>query len=205
MLRNPDPEGYMCDKLLDMMEDVPFYKIKVTEFCRFAGVSRSAFYAHFDSIYDVIQKIEDDFFDGLVAEDEFTLDAVTGATNREITQELMRNTSEYLQKNLRVSRILLGENGEPSFSARLGTRIRRITERLIGETGIDISPEQRRLLVEYATGGQLAAARYIATHSNGMDADAINDFTVNVIIGSFNGIVESNRASTELTHGSEQA
>lgn len=196
MLRNPDPEGYMCEKLLDMMEEVPFYKIKVTEFCRFAGVSRGAFYSHFDSIYDLIQKIEDDYFDGLIAEDEFTLDTVSNKSNEDVTRELMRNTSEYLQRNLRTSRILLSENGEPSFAARMSARIRRITERLVDEAGIDMPPEQKRLLIEYSTGGQLSAARYISAHADEMDAKAIDEFTMNVVVGSWNSILEEN-ASTK--------
>ena len=194
MLRNPDPEGYMCDRLLDMMEDVPFHKIKVTEFCRFANVSRSAFYAHFDSIYDVIQKIEDDYFAGMPGEGEFVFSQIAGSSDSQVVAELMRITGEYANAHLREFRILSGENGEPSFRYRLARRVRAIASKLIDDSGMVMEPTQRDLLVEFTVGSQIAAAHWMSTHADEVDADAIAMFSVDVVLAAFEGVLSRNHA-----------
>ena len=195
MLRNPDPEGYMCSKLLDMMEKVPFYKIKVTEFCRFAAVSRSAFYAHFDSIYDVIQKVEDDFFAGMPSEEDYALEGVRPEERSHALHELMRANTDYTNAHIRELRILLSENGEPSFRGRLARRIRTVARYQLEDAGLDLTATQRNLIVEYVVGGQVNATWWMASHPGEVNAALSYDFSVDVVAASFQGIVDAYRAN----------
>ena len=193
MLRNPDPEGYMCSKLLDMMEKVPFYKIKVTEFCRFAAVSRSAFYAHFDSIYDVIQKIEDDFFAGMPSEKDYALEGVSPEEREQALHELMRANTAYTDAHIREIRILLSENGEPAFRARLARRIRTVTRYQLEDADVEMTALQRNLIIEYIVGGQVNATWWMASHPSEVDAKQAYAFSVDVAEASFEGIIDSYR------------
>jgi AcrR family transcriptional regulator len=64
MLRKSDTETIIIEKFLELMRQKSCFKIKVTELIKLANISRSSFYDYFDSIYDVIQSIEDNFILG---------------------------------------------------------------------------------------------------------------------------------------------
>lgn len=84
-------EKLICEKLLDILEITPFQTIKVTEFVRFAGISRSCFYLYFDSIYSVVQKLEDDFIEGLTEENQVIIPLIA------LTQEPLKKWSIFVK------------------------------------------------------------------------------------------------------------
>ena len=112
MPRVVDKETLICEKLIEMMEDTSFFDIKVTDFVKFAGVSRSMFYLYFNSLYDVLQKIEDDFIDGLLSEKEVVSSTKIKRDNK-IDSTIIAKT-EYIKKNKKILRVLTGKNGDPS-------------------------------------------------------------------------------------------
>ena len=164
MERQPVSETLICEKLLDMMETIPFQRIKVTEFVKYAGISRSAFYVYFDSIYAVVQKIEDDFISGLTVEDEVLFpDAKTYRADKPSPHTIAK--AEYIKKNLQLVRILTGKNGDPAFQARMANRSWRIFQKkTAGLT--KLSDPEKKLLSEYMTGGQFNLYRWYATHES---------------------------------------
>lgn len=50
------------ESLYELMKEKPLNKISVTEICQRADVNRSTFYAYYTDIYDLHQKIINDFF-----------------------------------------------------------------------------------------------------------------------------------------------
>lgn len=188
MQRSSDVEGSVCEALLDMLEETPFGKVTVTALAKRADVSRSAFYAHFDSIYGVAQKIEDDFIAGL--------DAAEDPSREELLERgqyaLPLDKSGYLRRNLRVFRLLVGENGEPSFRYRVGNHVKQMTERLLDSAHIALEATERQLLVNYITGGQLAAVRWLATHEDEAGTEkAAGSFARDVLAKGWNTLVEA--------------
>lgn len=169
MLRNPDPEQYICDKLLEMMEETPFSKITVKALCSYAKISRTSFYNYFDSIYSVVQKIEDDFFAGLAPEDVWTKGNITDPSNKEIAETILQSTAEHLYSNLHLINTLTGKNGEPSFTSRLIRRTRKISRQFISEFGKNTPSLQKNFLVEYCIGGQIASLQWLARHESEVD------------------------------------
>lgn len=111
-------EEYICRKLLEMMEEKPFLKIKVKQLCEYAEISRSTFYVYFDSIYDVVQKIEDDLLFRVPEDGDYrSLQSV--------------DSLAYARDNLRVLKLLTGPNGDPSFESRLANRNRATTQHFL--------------------------------------------------------------------------
>lgn len=168
-MRQPYLETFICEKLLDMIELVPFQQIKVTEFVKFAGISRSAFYVYFDSIYSVIQKIEDDFMAGLIGESHFVFlrasDFFTSSENGgNIDPNLLHNI-EYIRKNLRMIRILTGENGDPAFEVRMANRTWRILHNHYAHKS-HVNEAKKRLMCAYLCGGHLNLLRWYANHED---------------------------------------
>lgn len=172
MTRNINTEELICQKLIEMMETTPIYKIKVTNFVEFAGISRSSFYVYFDSIYAVLQKIEDDFFDGLSSEEYLlVMDSYSGKAGT-MNPVLIRKV-EYLKNNIDLLRVLTGPNGDPSYQARLANR----TWRLFKEKhkNCKAPKAQMRLACEYMCGGQWNLYRYWTTHEDQLDVYEMAD------------------------------
>lgn len=53
--------------LLEIMDTKSVYKISVTELCAHAEMNRSTFYAHYETIYDLLQEIENDIYERMKA------------------------------------------------------------------------------------------------------------------------------------------
>lgn len=164
MQRQSVSEELICERLLDMIETVPFQKIKVTEFARFANISRSSFYVYFDSIYAVVQKIEDDFIEGLTNENCILLPRTSRRSLNAIESSTIVKV-EYIRKNLRMLCILTGKNGDPAFQARMANRTWRIFKQQYADKS-KLSNEEKKLICEYMCGGQLNLYRWYANHEN---------------------------------------
>lgn len=57
-------------------------RISVTELCEMAGINRSTFYAHYIDIYDLMEKVTDDFVRHLFHDITGKLSAPTGKAAR---------------------------------------------------------------------------------------------------------------------------
>lgn len=123
MLRNTNTEEYICKKLLEFMNESPFVKMKVTEFVRFANISRTSFYNYFDSLDDVIQKLEDDLINGL--DDVNSVDMLEIKTGK--SPKLIK-ALEFISENLNTYRLLAGANGDPYFQIKLANCSSRIMQ-----------------------------------------------------------------------------
>ena len=164
----------ICDALLDLMEERPFEEIPVTEITRQAGVSRTIFYRYFDSVYDVLQKIEDDYLEGLPTEGD-AVDVLSETSRPSGADGPFRTTdyAQYIADHLHMYRVLIGPNGEPSFESRLHNRIYRIslqTIRLrIGENRPEAEP-----MAEYLASALNGAIRWWAMHEDEVDTESMS-------------------------------
>ena len=61
-----------------LLEEKPIQRISVTELCRKAGVNRSTFYAHYQDIYDLLDKIEEEMLEELTKALAPLLDSQSG-------------------------------------------------------------------------------------------------------------------------------
>jgi AcrR family transcriptional regulator len=155
MLRVTDTEKLICDKLIEMMRMTPFYRIKVSHLVENAQIARSTFYLYFDSIFAVVQKIEDDFIDGMLVADiegsrTFNEAAVCDAISANIA---------HLKTNIDVVRALMGDNGDPAFQARLINRSRRLMKERFPSLS-DFSDIEKRLTFEYFIAGQWSMVKW---------------------------------------------
>ena len=66
--------------LLDLLAEMPFEKISLTDICRVSMVSRSTFYRYFEDKYDLLHYCIKMYIEGLrPVEDFFDVPALTGA------------------------------------------------------------------------------------------------------------------------------
>lgn len=159
-------EQQICETLIDLMEETPFSKIKVTELTRRAGVSRSTFYSYYDSIFDVVQAIEDDFLCHIIDEKD------VGTDN---DMSVVSANFSYVRDHLRVFQILLGPNGDPSFTARFGNRSKRILASIADDSRSDLTQTQLTILDEFSMAGKLRVFQWWAQHKNDVSVNEIID------------------------------
>ena len=162
----------ICNATLDLMESHPFQEITVTDIARQAGVSRTIFYRNYDSIFAVLQSLEDAYLELFPSEGTavFTFLDMSQRGSEDgpyATSEYSRTVSE----NLRMYRILTGPNGDPSFEARMRNRVRRITHQTL-ESRLGQGRPEVELMTEYLANAQLSALKWWANHEGEVDAEA---------------------------------
>ena len=160
---------FLCDRVLDLIEEKPFYRIKVKELCTYAGISRSTFYAHFDSVFDVVQKVEDDFLERFYPEQSAIDVLVEGDMESALGQ------IEFVRENSRVITALLGPNGDSYFSVRLVRAIEEKCERAWAKTASTIPRKRKDALAAYIAGGTLGITRYLALHVDDYDERTLRE------------------------------
>ena len=92
---------------LDLMKKKPYYKISVREIAEAANINRSTFYLHYEDIYDLLDKIEDEINDELA-------EAVRQIKREGYVQGKHPQHTEVfrvLNKNSEKARVLLSGNG----------------------------------------------------------------------------------------------
>ena len=172
-------EKLICDTLLEMLETQPYYTVKVTDLVNKAGISRSCFYVYFDSIYAVLQKIEDDFLE-LFPEADSTV-SVARERHKRDDGEMWENDLDILVRlkdHRRIYCILTGPNGEPSFGVRLRNRMIRIHDRTSLATNPHTPESQRKLLSIFFAGGKFAVMDYWNHHADQFDDRDYMEFSI---------------------------
>jgi len=171
-----DTEQLIQNTLLDMMENKSFFSVKVVELVEKAGISRGLFYVYFDSIYDVLQKIEDDYLEGLPGEQRVLNGVRDRAGEDEGGQgEFKRKSYQFAQDNMRVYRLLSGPNGDPSFYHKLKNRVIRITREAVGEGATKRDDNYKKLAAAFLAGGNVAVFDWWAHNSCGVDAKEFSE------------------------------
>ena len=152
-------EEHICEKFLDLVEKKPFYRIKVKELVEYAGIGRSTFYIYFDSIYAVVQKIEDDFMAGFIPDD----DAIAIMVNGNIDVAYRQN--DYLKKHSRELILLTGANGDPMFEYKLEKRFRDLNKAIWGKNDTRYSTAMKDCLGAYLAAGNVAFIKWWTAHT----------------------------------------
>ncbi len=144
---------HIAECFLDLMEEKPFYSIKVRELVEHASIARSTFYAYYDSIFDVVQRMEDGFL-----EDFYPMDSARQVLLGKSALDAAAQ-SRYVIEHARVVSLLTGPNGDPYFSKRLERHIEDICFRIWAESDSPYSEDEKRSVAAYIAGGTLAIIR----------------------------------------------
>ena len=86
--------------------------ISVTELVKHAGITRSAFYTHYDSVYDLAEEIQDETLD-------FFLEGTDEINNLNDLNKYFDKVSEHLKENEEFYSMLLASNEQLRFTSKL--------------------------------------------------------------------------------------
>ena len=102
------------EALMTLMQTKPVNAISVKELTELADVNRGTFYLHYSDIYDMLHKIEDDFF----VEFEGVLNNSTPSDENDAIM-YMKEIYTFLKKNEDICRMFCSSNVEISFFNKL--------------------------------------------------------------------------------------
>lgn len=126
----------LMDAFWELYCHTPIHKITVREITEKAGYNRGTFYEYFLDVYDVLEKIEVGLIDEV---EKYPLH--NGFSKKEDTPVEISLFLGIFEKHNKYFSVLLGENGDPSFQAKLSNSIKpKLKNMIIGE-GIEDSAE----------------------------------------------------------------
>ncbi len=167
-------EQKICNAFLDMLETTPFTEIKANDLAKRATVARSSFYFYFDSVFSVLDHLENEFIRGI--SDEYATIYKLGVkkSGRISTQDTIRPTIEYVGQHLREFRILSGPNGSRSFQDKLLQRAENVGIVLYCDGSIPTYEVMLRLNI--MAGAQWYLYRWWANHEDQVSTEDILRF-----------------------------
>lgn len=96
------------DGLLRLMEDKPINEISVKELTELVDVNRGTFYFHYTDIYDMLRRMEDEFFESF-------RETLAQTVKLESAFPYLSAIFSFLGENRVFCKIMLGEHGDMLF------------------------------------------------------------------------------------------
>lgn len=103
--------------LTQLLATKPIQEITVTELCQQSNINRTTFYLHYQDAYDMLEKMQEDFYNELMEH----MDGIAFASDSsslEIPQFLVE-ILKYLRSHADICSIVVGDHGDGSFIMRL--------------------------------------------------------------------------------------
>ena len=97
--------------LIDLLKTKSISKISVKEICDTAQINRSTFYKHYNNVYDLVEKIENE----LISE----LKKSICQTKNKGTKKTLVEMLELMKADIDLYCVLLSENGDRNFKSKL--------------------------------------------------------------------------------------
>lgn len=133
------------EAFFELMDSIGFEKITVQNLTTKAMISRTTFYLHYKDKYDLLDQIENEVLDGLkniattLPIDELATNGLSG----EKSLAILLRIYEYIRENKEFFRLIMSENGDPSFYYKLNE-----TMKMTLSQNIDLN--RLRIPVHYA-------------------------------------------------------
>ncbi len=146
---------FLKEALLELMREKPIDRITPTELCRRAGINRSTFYAHYYTVRDLLESIEDELEKQFVRSLSANLQSST-------VYDLLCEICETIRKQKDLFEILLSEHGDAAFLERVVGMSKSITFAEWKKSGIDLADDSCDMVFEFIVEGSLAVLRHWA-------------------------------------------
>lgn len=102
------------DAVFQLMETTDIPDIRVSEVIKLAGISRSTFYRHFNSVDDVVKTFETDLLANMHSVNNYAIKASFGQSELEPTPTMIRRMELLAERRDKVV-ALNGPHGDPQF------------------------------------------------------------------------------------------
>ncbi len=174
MKKNPEMTAQTRQNLMDAFWELycrkPIGKITVKEVTEKAGYNRGTFYEYFGSVYELLCTIETNLIP--TVEELPSIPAPFGTVGIPL-QEFMG----VYEKNQKYYSVLLGENGDPAFAAKLKQAVKPMVAKLVCDT-IGADDLELDYLLEYTLSGMVGIMSYWFSQGKNLDPQILVDLLV---------------------------
>ncbi len=172
--------------LLRLLEEKPIHEISVKELSELADVNRGTFYFHYQDIFSLLGKMEDDFFEQLdrtLSENHVAL--------RENNVELVEGVYPYLHaifsflgENRDFCRIMLGPHGDMQFVDRVKQRVDAQCSFIWQLIAPETDPERYVIYNAFIINGCIGLLQEWLSGRSGLTEQKITELAATIILAS---------------------
>lgn len=148
--------------------------ISVTELVKYAGITRSSFYTHYDSVYDLAEDIQDETLD-------FFLEGTDEIKNLNDLNNYFDKVSEHLKENEEFYSMLLASNEPLRFTSKLNKLLQNKMRDYFYNNKID----NLELNINFFADGCISLIIKHFKRENNLSLDDINSFMKDMFIKVF--------------------
>lgn len=142
----------LTESLMTLLKEKPASSITVIELCELADINRGTFYYHYTDIFDMIKKVEEDFFNKF---NELIQPIKASASPEGDPYLVLTKVFSFFDKHHEWSKIMLGPNGDMSFIQRLKNLVDEKCSSLWKEAGLALNPDEYELFNSFIINGYI--------------------------------------------------
>lgn len=149
--------------ILELLKEKSINDIKVTHVVNKLGMSRGTFYNYYDSVYAVLQEIEDDFFDDMQDALHKTNHVPFDDRYFDMPSPMVLDLLTFVHRHQDVYSSLLAHGGDDLFSYRIAKLAREnIIDRAFSEGYIKVDRKFLDASRAFTNAGHLALLSYLS-------------------------------------------
>lgn len=165
--------------LLELMETSPIGSITISAICRRAETNRGTFYKRYADPFDLLAEIQDELFASIQRSLAGKRDGKAGSA--------LEKTFEAIAEDRDAYRVVLGENGDKGFLARImNIAFAESANSLKAKYGIERA--RARLVYVYASAGVAGVVRHWLSEAPRIDPREIAELVESMIVGGLEGL-----------------
>jgi AcrR family transcriptional regulator len=172
-MRKESTDQKIRQAFLQELKDTPAGRIKVSTLAKKAGISRGTFYTYYDSVYDVLEDIEDRLFAGIPE----TSDPLKVLDHTQLAREALIIKLSYIRNQFPVFKLLMGPNGDPYFQYQLG----RFFTPLMQDYLPQLESYKLALLNQALNGARMNIINWWVSHPDDVTIDQLANFLTTFI------------------------
>lgn len=111
--------AFLLQGLIRLMNEKDIKDISVKELADLADINRGTFYLHYNDIYDMVSKLEDELF----IEFNSILDRDLTTRQSPSSQATLLDIFTFLERHRELAKVMLGPHGDLAFVNRLKTLV----------------------------------------------------------------------------------
>ncbi|MBQ6538796.1 MAG: TetR/AcrR family transcriptional regulator C-terminal domain-containing protein [Bacilli bacterium] len=161
----------IVDTFLSLLEEKEISKITVTEICKIADINRATFYRYYLDVYDLKDKIEEDFRKELM-----NSPAIDALDEQESVYAFSKEILTIFEKNKKLVKILFNTNHNIYFlNEVLELAYEKCLDKWSKELGIDTDMEEVEHSIIFIFNGALGIVNYWVKNDFDKDIEEIAD------------------------------
>lgn len=169
--------------LIDLLQEIDIEKIGAKKLAEAANISRATFYHYYGSVDEVLNEIEEDFFERMRDNSRYYISSEMNASNLHEPNRSVIAIADFFLKNKKTYLSLTGPHGDQRFSVRLHKFIR---EFYLGKLAYEgVNRKDIDMYVEFVLAGSDGVIRYWLEKRTDMASKDVAPIIQNILYGPF--------------------